>query len=82
MSSKPASANRGTDQKMARRVTKAVMSHARVILLNRDLYVFLHTTSDGGGATCAIKRDGEGSKMACTAICFMPSAHILHCGQG
>jgi hypothetical protein len=64
-----ARAETGTTQNIVSMIMKSVMVQDISIRVDRGRYVFGHTTSEGAGARCATRRDGDGSSTAWTAVC-------------
>lgn len=64
------------DQKTVKIRMISVTDHDLIILLERERYVFGHTTSDGAGASLANSCMGSGSIIAWIAICCHELANM------
>lgn len=62
--SKPARGASRTDQNTVSTTMSNVIDHERIILWDRDRYVFRHITSEGEGAGFANSFIGSGSMVA------------------
>ena len=62
--SRPANGTKSRDQKTVRIAMTRVIVHALNILVDRDRYVCVHTTSDGAGDRFATSFIGSGSITA------------------